>query len=140
MLQHLFWSRWPVDLSNAFNAVVVIALLHALYLATFVSRQGVFDAARLYARQLLLASESLSFSRQRLQQTLAAGRESKDERPAMRQMSSADSRTATGSGSGHAPSHQVCVRFRFKMTAGLLKTAGEESVKAQNATGGLRPN
>ena len=63
----IFWSRWPIDLSNAFNdkllAVVVIALLHALYLATFVNRQGVFEAARLYARQLLLASEAPSLNK-----------------------------------------------------------------------------
>jgi hypothetical protein len=63
----IFWSRWPIDLSNAFNdkilAVVVIALLHALYLVTFVNKQGVFEAARLYARQLLLASEAASFNK-----------------------------------------------------------------------------
>lgn len=33
----IFWHRWPVDLSNGFDAkllaVIVIAILHAAYLA-----------------------------------------------------------------------------------------------------------
>jgi hypothetical protein len=39
-------------------AVVVIAVLHAIYLALFVTEAGVFEAARTYARQLLLCSQS----------------------------------------------------------------------------------
>jgi hypothetical protein len=58
----IFWRRWPVDLSNAFDAkllaVVVIAVLHAIYLALFVTEAGVFEAARTYARQLLLCTQS----------------------------------------------------------------------------------
>jgi hypothetical protein len=49
-------------LSNGFDtkllAVVVIAVLHALYLALFVTEAGVFEAARTYARQLLLCTQS----------------------------------------------------------------------------------
>ena len=51
-----------MDLSNGFDAkllpVIVIALLHAAYLALFVTEEGVFEAARIYARQLLLSTES----------------------------------------------------------------------------------
>jgi hypothetical protein len=58
----IFWYRWPIDWSNGFNAkllaVIVIAILHAGYLALFVTEQGVFEAARIYARQLLLSSQS----------------------------------------------------------------------------------
>ena len=56
------WARWPIDPSNGFDgkliAVVVIALLHAGYLALFVTEEGVFEAARTYARQLLLSTQS----------------------------------------------------------------------------------
>ncbi|WP_210265873.1 hypothetical protein [Bradyrhizobium australiense] len=58
----IFWHRWPVDLSNTFDAkllaVVVIAVLHAIYLALFVTEAGAFEAARTYARQLLLCTQS----------------------------------------------------------------------------------
>ncbi|MDB5620423.1 hypothetical protein [Tardiphaga sp.] len=58
----IFWRRWPVDLSNGFDgkllAVIVIAVLHAAYLAFFVTEEGVFEAARIYARQLLLSTQS----------------------------------------------------------------------------------
>lgn len=58
----IFSRRWPVDLSHAFDAkllaVVVIAVLHAVYLALFVTEAGVFEAARTYARQLLLCTQS----------------------------------------------------------------------------------
>jgi hypothetical protein len=58
----IFWYRWPIDWSNGFNAkllaVIVIAVLHAGYLAIFVTEQGVFEAARIYARQLLLSTQS----------------------------------------------------------------------------------
>jgi hypothetical protein len=58
----IFWRRWPVDLSNGFDAkllaVIVIAVLHAAYLALFVTEEGVFEAARIYARQLLLSTQS----------------------------------------------------------------------------------
>lgn len=39
----IFWRRWPVDLSNGFDAkllaVILIAILHAVYLALFVTRR-----------------------------------------------------------------------------------------------------
>lgn len=35
----------------------MIAVLHAGYLALFVAEQGVFEAARIYARQLLLSKQ-----------------------------------------------------------------------------------
>jgi hypothetical protein len=58
----IVWYRWPIDWSNGLNtnllAVIVIAMLHAGYLALFVTEQGVFEAARIYARQLLLSSQS----------------------------------------------------------------------------------
>lgn len=58
----IFWRRWPVDLSDGFDAkvlaVVVIAAIHAAYLALFVTEEGVFEAARSYARQLLLSIQS----------------------------------------------------------------------------------
>jgi hypothetical protein len=58
----IFWHRWPLVLSNGFDAkllaVVVIAVLHAAYLALFVTEAGVFEAARTYARQLLLCTQS----------------------------------------------------------------------------------
>jgi hypothetical protein len=62
----ILWRRWPVDLSNTFDAkllaVVVIAVLHAIYLAIFVTEAGVFEGARTYARQLLLCTQSPHFS------------------------------------------------------------------------------
>jgi hypothetical protein len=58
----IFWHRWPVDLSTPFDAkllaVVVIAVLHATYLALFVTDTAVVEAARTYARQLLLSTQS----------------------------------------------------------------------------------
>jgi hypothetical protein len=58
----IFWHRWPVDLSRPFDAkllaVVVIAVLHASYLALFVTDAAVVEAARTYARQLLLCTQS----------------------------------------------------------------------------------
>jgi hypothetical protein len=63
----VLWSRYPIDFSNTFNqklvVVIFIAILHAAYLAIFVTETGVFEAARLYARQLLLASEAQSLNK-----------------------------------------------------------------------------
>jgi hypothetical protein len=40
----IFWRRWPVDLSNGFDAkllaVILIAILHAVYLALFVTEEA----------------------------------------------------------------------------------------------------
>ena len=45
----IFWRRWPVDLSNGFDAKllagIVIAILHAAYLALFVTEEGVKRAS-----------------------------------------------------------------------------------------------
>jgi hypothetical protein len=61
----IFWHRWPIDLSRPFDAkllaVVVIAVLHATYLALFVTEAAVVEAARTYARQLLLCTQSPHF-------------------------------------------------------------------------------
>jgi hypothetical protein len=63
----LLCLRWPIDFSDTFNqkliVVVIIAIAHAAYLAIFVTEQGVFQAAQLYARQLLLASEDRSLNK-----------------------------------------------------------------------------
>jgi hypothetical protein len=40
------------------KSTVVIAILQAIYLALFVTESGVFEAARTYARQLLLCTQS----------------------------------------------------------------------------------
>jgi hypothetical protein len=48
------WSQGPLDLMPVF----VIAVLHASYLAVFSTRSAVEEAARTYARQLLMSTES----------------------------------------------------------------------------------
>jgi hypothetical protein len=77
----IFWRRWPVDLSNGFDtkllAVVVIAVLHAIYLALFVTEAGVFEAARTYARQLLLCTQSPHLGAARNTQAAAKPRKPK---------------------------------------------------------------
>jgi hypothetical protein len=40
------------------KSTVVIAILQAIYLALFATESGVFEAARTYARQLLLCTQS----------------------------------------------------------------------------------
>ena len=63
----LLWLRYPIDISNTFNQkliiVIIIAIAHVAYLAIFVTEAGVFQASRLYARQLLLASEERSLNK-----------------------------------------------------------------------------
>lgn len=60
----MLYLRFPIDLTRRFDqaliTVIGVAVLHALYLAFFVNEQGVFQAARLYARQLLLSIETLN--------------------------------------------------------------------------------
>lgn len=60
----MLWFRFPIDLTRRFDqalaTVVGIAVLHGLYLAFFVNEQNVFQAARLYARQLLLSIDKLN--------------------------------------------------------------------------------
>jgi hypothetical protein len=59
----LIWYRLPFDsgdvLTQKFLSVLVIAFLHATYLALFVTEEGVVEASRQYARQLLLSCETL---------------------------------------------------------------------------------
>ncbi len=60
----MLYLRFPIDLTRRFDqaliTVIGVAVLHALYLAFFVNEQNVFQAARLYARQLLLSIEKLN--------------------------------------------------------------------------------
>ncbi len=58
------WNRWPVGADDGVAArlvyVVVIALAHAIFFILAVTKTGVIEAARQYARQLLLACETLA--------------------------------------------------------------------------------
>ncbi|MBR0877768.1 hypothetical protein ACVMGC_007937 [Bradyrhizobium barranii subsp. barranii] len=60
----ILYLRYPIDISRrpdqALVTVIGVAVLHALYLAFFVNEHNVFQAARLYARQLLLSIEKLN--------------------------------------------------------------------------------
>jgi hypothetical protein len=60
----MLWLRVPIDvmrkLDQALFTVIGVAVLHALYLAFFVNEQNVFQAARVYARQLLLSIDKLN--------------------------------------------------------------------------------
>lgn len=59
----MLWSRLPLNtadpLTQKLLAVVVIAFLHATYFVLFINEAGVVEAARTYARQLLLCTEVL---------------------------------------------------------------------------------
>src|SRR6266540_2761724 len=59
----LLWYRLPFDMKRALTpellSVLVIAFLHAAYLTLFVTESGVSEAARQYARQLILSCETL---------------------------------------------------------------------------------
>lgn len=58
------WYRRPVDLDNYFNdaliGVIVASAIHASYLALAVTENSVFEAAQLYARQLILSADRLN--------------------------------------------------------------------------------
>lgn len=58
-----YWYRdlLPPNYQLDFTPVLVIAFLHALYLAFFASEDAVCESARTYARQLLLSTESPQF-------------------------------------------------------------------------------
>jgi hypothetical protein len=58
-------------------AVVVIAVLHAIYMVLFVTEAGVFEAARTYARQLLLCTQSPHLGGVPKRQTAAKSRNAK---------------------------------------------------------------
>jgi hypothetical protein len=53
-----YWYGLPQKQQSDLTPVFVIAFLHALYLALFSSENSVREAARTYARQLLLSTES----------------------------------------------------------------------------------
>jgi hypothetical protein len=63
----LLWQRLPInldsDLTQKLFSVLVIAFLHAMYLALFVTEAGVVEAAKQYGRQLLLSCETLKTDR-----------------------------------------------------------------------------
>ena len=58
------WNRWPVGQDDGVASrliyVVIIALAHALFFTFAVTKAGVIEAANQYARQLLLACETLA--------------------------------------------------------------------------------
>lgn len=56
LVQYQF--HWPATDAPGLMAVFVIAFLHASYLFAFSTRAAVFEAARIYARQLLLSFDS----------------------------------------------------------------------------------
>jgi hypothetical protein len=58
------WNRWPVGADDGVATrlmyVVIIALAHAIFFVFAVTKAGVAEAAKQYARQLLLACEALA--------------------------------------------------------------------------------
>ena len=58
------WNRWPVGhddgVASRLIYVIIIALAHALFFTFAVTKAGVIEAANQYARQLLLACETLA--------------------------------------------------------------------------------
>lgn len=58
------WNRWPVGHDNGVSSrliyVIIIALAHAILFIFAVTRTGIIQATNQYARQLLLACESLT--------------------------------------------------------------------------------
>jgi hypothetical protein len=60
----MLWSHFPLDVADATTekllGVVLIAFLTAAYFLLFVNEAGVVQAARTYARQLLLCTETLA--------------------------------------------------------------------------------
>jgi 4-amino-4-deoxy-L-arabinose transferase-like glycosyltransferase len=58
----LVWWRWPIDMEDELTTriivVLVVAAVHALYIAFVVTKKAVIEAARTYARQLILSCET----------------------------------------------------------------------------------
>jgi hypothetical protein len=58
----LLWQRWPLgmedDLTTRIVVVLVVAAIHALYIAFVVTKASLKEAARTYARQLILSCET----------------------------------------------------------------------------------
>jgi len=62
----ILWYNAPInlgdDLTRRVLVVLVVAATHALYICLIVTRRGVMDASRTYARQLILSCEALMAS------------------------------------------------------------------------------
>ena len=60
----LLWHRGTLDMTNDLTmrtaVVLIVAVIHALYITFAVTRYGVKEAARKYARELILSCEALS--------------------------------------------------------------------------------
>jgi hypothetical protein len=60
----MLWWRLPFNLADPMTQkllfVVVFTFLHAAYVIVFVNEAGVVEAARTYARQLLLSTKTLA--------------------------------------------------------------------------------
>jgi hypothetical protein len=58
----LLWHNAPVNIDDAFTGrvlvVLVVAAIHAVYIMTVINRRNVIAAARTYARQLILSTET----------------------------------------------------------------------------------
>lgn len=80
---HLWTQQGTLDLVPVF----VIASMHAVYLAIFSTRSAVEEAARTYARQLLISTESPTLAKVAAATKPEAPRKSKPKRP---QLSSND--------------------------------------------------
>jgi hypothetical protein len=58
----LLWHRWPLgmddEMTTRIAVVLLIAAVHALYILFVVTKRGLIDASRTYARQLILSCET----------------------------------------------------------------------------------
>jgi hypothetical protein len=58
----LLWYNAPINIADAFTGrvlvVLVVAAIHAVYILTVVNQHSVIAAARTYARQLILSTET----------------------------------------------------------------------------------
>lgn len=69
---------------------IVIAVLHAVYLALFVTKAGVFEAERTYARQLWLCTHSPDLGNAPKPQSVAARKPRKPKVAATEDVSQSD--------------------------------------------------
>lgn len=59
---YLYWGGWwglEINVGNGVVFVLLVAVIHAIYLAVYATRKSVIEAARQYARQLILSCELL---------------------------------------------------------------------------------
>jgi hypothetical protein len=58
----ILWRSWPINMDDSLTTrvivVLIVAAIHALYIGLVVTRAGVMEAARTYARQLILSCET----------------------------------------------------------------------------------